>query len=49
MPARNPVWEAKLADFDDASYDSAVEALISNFERATGRKLHPGAKGRVGL
>lgn len=44
-----PVWEARLADFDVLTYSRQVEALISNFEQTTGRKLAPGAKKKVGL
>src|ERR1700722_17259854 len=44
-----PVWQARLRDFSDAEYDRAVEALISNFEQSTGRRLVPGKKGRAGL
>jgi hypothetical protein len=43
------VWEAKLADFDVLTYSRQVEALITSFEQATGRKLAPGAKKKVGL
>jgi hypothetical protein len=44
-----PLWEAKLANFDDASYAAQVEALFVRFEKATGRTLKPGPKKRVGL
>jgi hypothetical protein len=44
-----PVWEAKLAAFDEASYEKEVEALFSRFEQVSGRKLVPGSKRRVGL
>jgi hypothetical protein len=44
-----PVWEARLAGFDDASYAEKVEKLISGFERHSGRRLAPGPKGKVGL
>lgn len=43
------VWEAKLVDFDVLTYSRQVEALITNFEQTTGRKLVPGAKKKVGL
>jgi hypothetical protein len=46
---RDPVWEAHLANFDAPSYDQAVEALITNFERTTGHRLVPGPKKKVGL
>lgn len=44
-----PVWQAKLKAFDEATYNEQVEKMISEFERATGRKFVPGAKKRVGL
>ncbi len=47
--ALQPVWEAKLANFDEASYDAQVEALFVRYEKAAGKKLKPGAKKRVGL
>lgn len=43
------VWQAKLGDFDVLTYSRQVEALIGTFEQATGRKLVPGAKKKVGL
>lgn len=45
----DPVWEAPLANFSEATYARQVEALIEKFEAATGRKLVPGKKKRVGL
>ncbi len=47
--SHDPVWEADLSSFNQANYDRAVEALISSFERASGRALVPGTKKRVGL
>lgn len=44
-----PVWEAKLPAFDDASYSAQVEALLVKFEQSTGRQLKPGPKKKVGL
>lgn len=44
-----PIWEAKLAGFDEASYGKEVEALFSRYEQVSGRKLIPGSKRRVGL
>ncbi len=44
-----PVWQARLSDFGEAAYSQQVEKLISTFEEATGKKLVPGAKKRVGL
>jgi len=46
---QQPVWEAQLTAFDVATYERQVEALITTFERSTGRKLAPGAKRKVGL
>jgi hypothetical protein len=43
------VWEAKLPAFDLPAYTKDVEALIERFEAATGRKLVPGRKKKVGL
>jgi hypothetical protein len=44
-----PVWEARLQKFDDESYAKQVESLFREFENATGRRLSPGAKKKVGL
>jgi hypothetical protein len=44
-----PVWEARLASFDEATYATQVEKMISAFEQATHRKLAPGPKKKVGL
>ncbi len=44
-----PVWQTKLAGFDELAYQQAVEAMIATFERETGKKLVPGPKRRVGL
>ena len=48
-PSDDPVWQAQLPSFDEASYDHEVEALIGSFEKATGKKLVPGPKKKVGL
>lgn len=48
-PAIQPVWEARLTDFKDAAYARQVETLMQKFEAASGRKLQPGAKKKVGL
>lgn len=45
----DPVWEARLEAFDQATYDREVEKMIAIFERETGKKLVPGAKKKVGL
>ncbi|MEO6245806.1 MAG: DUF362 domain-containing protein [Opitutaceae bacterium] len=44
-----PVWETRLAAFDEPTYEREVEKMIVVFEQATGRKLVPGAKKKVGL
>jgi hypothetical protein len=44
-----PVWETRLNAFDEATYNEQVEKMLSAFEQATGRKLVPGAKKKVGL
>jgi hypothetical protein len=48
-PPKEIVWEAQLQNFDAPIYDREVEKLITQFESATGRRLVPGAKKRVGL
>ena len=48
-PAAEPVWETQLPDFSPGSYDAKVEELLAQFETATGRKLVPGEKKKVGL
>jgi len=48
-PVIEPVWESQLAAFDEATYDRQVEKMIATFEQATGKKLVPGAKRKVGL
>jgi len=44
-----PVWEARLPSFSEAAYATEVEELFTVWEKSGGRKLVPGAKGRVGL
>lgn len=48
-PSLDPVWQAQLPTFGETDYDREVEALIRSFEAATGKKLVPGAKKKVGL
>lgn len=48
-PAIQPVWEARLANFSDEAYARQVEALFARFEAASGRKIAPGEKKKVGL
>lgn len=45
----DPVWETRLASFDEATYERQVETMIATFERTTGKKLVPGPKKKVGL
>lgn len=44
-----PVWVANLTGFTEAIYEQRVEEIIASYEQATGRRLVPGAKGKVGL
>jgi hypothetical protein len=44
-----PVWDYLLPDFSDAAYRYAVEQMLQDFEKRTGRQLVPGAKRKVGL
>lgn len=46
---KEPVWQARLAAYDEPAYDRAVEALISAYEAKVGHRLAPGPKKRVGL
>lgn len=48
-PVGEPVWEARLPNFDEASYRAAVDALFEAFEKRSGHRLAPGAKKKVGL
>ena len=48
-PPKDIVWEARLQNFDTPIYEREVEKLITQFESATGRRLVPGPKGKVGL
>jgi hypothetical protein len=48
-PPQEPVWEAALPKFDEATYEKQVELLFANFEKVTGKKLVPGAKKKAGL
>jgi hypothetical protein len=47
--AMHSVWEHRLSDFSDADYRYAVEQILQDYETATGKKLVPGAKKKVGL
>ena len=44
-----PVFESELNGFTEKDYGAAVEALFTRFEEQSGRRLAPGAKGKVGL
>jgi hypothetical protein len=48
-PVPSPVLESELGSFRDQDYARAVEALFTQFEQTSGRRLVPGAKGKVGL
>jgi hypothetical protein len=48
-PAKEPVWEAHLSTFSETDYAGEVEKLISAYERASGRRIAPGPKAKVGL
>ena len=47
--ASEPVWQARLAAFDETTYATQVEKMISAFEQATGKRLVPGPKRKAGL
>ena len=44
-----PVYIARLARFDEPTYEREVEALIVRFEQTSNRKLAPGPKKKVGV
>ncbi|MBE7537386.1 MAG: DUF362 domain-containing protein [Opitutaceae bacterium] len=44
-----PVWETSLQNFDQAIYDREVERLFVQFEAATGKRIQPTVKKKVGL
>lgn len=48
-PAQPVIWEHTMADFSDANYRYAVEQMIQSYENASGHKLVPGPKKKVGL
>jgi hypothetical protein len=49
-PGLGPVvWEFGLSGFTEADYAEAVDRVLSDYERALGRRLTPGARGKVGL
>lgn len=43
------LWEYKLKDYTLETYGVAVETLMEDFEKQTGKKMEPSTKGRVGL
>ena len=44
-----PVFESELNGFTEKDYAAAVDAMFTRYEQLTGRRLAPGAKGKVGL
>lgn len=46
---REPVWESRLPSFGEEDYATQVENLIQAWEKNMGKKIAPGAKGKVGL
>ena len=46
---RSVMFQSELADFSQASYSKSVGSLFSAYERAAGKKIAPGAKGKVGI
>ena len=44
-----PVWQSRLAAFDEATYAAQVEKMIAAFEQASGKRLVPGPKRTAGL
>lgn len=48
-PPDAPIFAARLARLDDATYERQVETLIARFEQTSGRKLEPGPKKKVGV
>jgi hypothetical protein len=48
-PPTEPIYQAHLRDFSDGDYDVAAEKLIAAFEKARGKPIVPGVKGKVGL
>lgn len=48
-PERSVIWEVMLQDFSESDYASAVEAVLGEYETASGRRLRPGDRGKVGL
>jgi hypothetical protein len=43
------MWLYQLPDFSEKNYQTAVEALLGDYERRLGRKLVPGPKQHAGL
>ena len=44
-----PVWQAHLQGFSEPDYAVEVEKLIAAYEKASGHKIAPGQKKKVGL
>ncbi len=49
QPVPSPVFESALHGFAVDDYSAAVEAMFTRYEETSGRRLVPGAKGKVGL
>jgi len=47
--SRSVIWEVALHDFSESDYAGAVEAVLSEYEETSGRRLRPGDRGKVGL
>ncbi len=46
---RSWMWLYQLPDFSEKSYQTAVDALLADYEKKLGRKLEPGALRRAGI
>jgi hypothetical protein len=46
---KEPVWQAHLTDFSDRDYNTEVEKIVTAYETATGHRIRPGVKHKVGL
>jgi hypothetical protein len=43
------LWEAPLRGFEEPDYAAAIERILPDIERQTGREFRPGERGRVAL
>ncbi len=48
-PSLAYAWEYRLQGFSEEDYCRALQSLVADFERVSGRKLSPGAQHRVGI